>query len=282
MGDDKVYQPPKGFWLNPTDYSQQLYGAISREANWSVGQWNIPEDLPAFRGNISTNRWATVRWIDDGQRYQLAQDGTTISCNKRYPSGRKLANEFDLFVGPNNANTPRFPQALIDNDKVLSRIRRATARIRLEIRRADAVDEICPVTRSSFLYAVVLTNRKHKQVLFYQIRLSVLEGTRGTLTRSLMPAWFFAGVNGQSGATGQWGFGDNVTSYAQPWASKGNPQAYSLDLLPRLRQIINLGAAQGLDQSLDDWRLTGTYHGQAAWGHVRNDAIWDGFALEAE
>ena len=42
---------------------------------------------------------------------------------------------------------------------------------------------------------------------------------RGMQVNSLPPAWFFSGMNVQAGTQGQWGFGDNVSVYSEPWAT---------------------------------------------------------------
>ncbi len=270
-----VYAPPAGFWIDPSDHSQALYGPSHPSANWNVAQWDIPQDLPPFDATgVSANRWARVAWLQNGQ-FELAQDGSGMPCNRDYRSGRTLASEFDLLAQPNNHNTPRFPQAALAADLRLADLAGIDGAITLSIRQARILDESCPATQGDFVYAVVLSNIVRHQLLFYQLRLALANEAKA------VTGWFFRGANIQSGQGGQWGYGDNVTQYGQPWARAGVTQPYRFPLLPHLAAIIQRGEDTGIDGDLSHWRLTGTYVGQAIWGHVRSDALWSGFALKA-
>jgi len=278
-----VYSSVAGLWLSPSNHLPKLYGPTSAMANWSIEQWDIPQDLPIFdKSGVSQNNWAKVAWLGNG-RYELSQDAATLQCEKTFPSGKHLADEFDLFVAPNNQRVSRFPQAGLDNRESISNLRSIRARISLEVMEARTAGQHCPVDTSVMMYAVVLRDFKMRQVFFYQLRLGYFRGIQ-TIVRTDAPApeWFFTGNNTQSGQVGTWGFGDNITVYSQPWASVGKEQSYSVDLLPHLNMLIRQGARYGLDQNLEDWQLTGTYHGQAATGHVVNRALWSEFALVAQ
>jgi hypothetical protein len=245
-----------------------------------VAQWNIPEDLPPFdAARVSRNRWARVTWLG-ASRYELAQDASILSCEKLYPSGRQLVTEFDLLASPNNRRVSGVPQATTMPGPDLAHAAQVKADIRLDIRDAQAADTACRVTQTIFLFALVLTNVTQRQTIFYQIRLGLARpATAFAKAHPPESAWFFTGTNIQAGGTGQFGFGDNVTSLGQSWTEPGQQQTYHLDLLGRLRWLIARGSQHGLDQDLSHWHLTGTYHGQAVMGHMRNDAIWSDFSL---
>ena len=277
----EIYQPPLGFWIAPSNHDNTLYAPTSSSANWHVSQWSIPQDLPGFNAQgVAQNQSARVAWLGAG-RYELSQDGSSLPCYKVFPSGRRLPDEFDLFTTPNNIDVPGYPQAAgagagISLDAVTS----LDASITLDVTRADEVDASCPITRTAFLLAVVLSNPVSRQTLFLQIQLGTIRFDNPN--SEITTGWFFKGRNNQSGGVGAWGYNDNVTSYGQPWASVGGAETYRLDLLPRLRGIIADGEDSGLDQDLSHWRVAGTYHGQSVWGHVRNDVIWSGFSLATE
>jgi hypothetical protein len=275
-----VYVPPNGFWNMPNLKRSQLYGPTRPDANWAIAAWSIPEDLPAFdRSGVAQNQWARVAWLGGG-RYELSQNGAELPCLRTFPSGRSLVNEFDLFASPINKNEPNFPQAVADNHEALAGLSAIDAGIQLTIEQAEQVDQACSKSQSTFMFAVVLSNKTMKQFLFYQLRLAQFSGGGGGLrSGEARPAWYFTGNNLQSGASGQWGYGDNITSFGQPWARTGVQQRYDVDLLPRLRDLIQDGARYGLDQDLGHWQVTGTYHGQNVTGHIRNKALWSDFSL---
>jgi hypothetical protein len=192
-------------------------------------------------------------------------------------------DEFDLLAGPNNARVRHFPQAANDVSLNLAQTSRVGMDISLDIKRAEVVDAACKVSQTIFTAAVVITNVPSHQTLFYQLRLGLVRApSKGGAATRLAPNWFFTGTNTQAGVTGQFGFGDNVTSYGQTWTEVGSPHVYHVDMLPRIKWLIAQGARYGLDQDLSHWRVTGTYHGQGIMGHVRNDAVWGQFALNLE
>ena len=98
----------------------------------------------------------------------------------------------------------------------------------------------------------------------------------------LPPAWFFTGTNGQAGTPRQFGYGDRVwSSYGQHKAIQNNLTEFSLDVLPRLKRLISTGARYGMDQDLSDWRVSGFYFGQSAFGHVEYGSAWSHLSLRA-
>jgi hypothetical protein len=277
-----IYPQPKGFWLAPSNHGKTMYGRTDGAANWNVAQWDVPEDLTQFdKAGVAQNRFSRVVWYANGH-YELAQNSDLVPCVKRFPSGRSLVNEVDLVVAPNNANYPDYPQAVGSNKEQLSDLAQVDASITLQVKQANAIDIACNVSATTFTYAVVLTNTSAHEIVFYQLRLAQFTlDANGIREGAAKPGWFFTGNNSQSGAAGQWGFGDNITSLGQPWAMIGKAQTYHVDLLPRLVWLLHQGGPLGLDQNLSHWRLTGTYHGQNTMGHMVNDAVWSGFSLTA-
>jgi hypothetical protein len=62
-------------------------------------------------------------------------------------------------------------------------------------------------------------------------------------------------------------------------AAPGMKLHAALNLLPRLRAIIAQGRRYGMDQDLSHWQVSGSYHGQNAFGHVVASSRWSGFSL---
>ena len=274
-----VYTPPDGFWLRPSDHSGRLYGPSNTNATWYVGQWDIPKDLPSFVNGLTGNEYASVA-IGRGT-YSLRQTTQLLPCDKVFNSGRSLPDEFDLFVAPNNINTPGYPQAhrLLGPD-----LATATAiihQIGVEVGSAKLLDNVCPTTQATLLTAVVLTNKNSQQTFFYQLRLGITKAVSSGVDQELPPArWFFTGKNIQSGGSRQFGFGDNISSFGfLPVRQVGSLNTFKIDILPRLKVLLAQGEKFGLDQNLAHWQVTGTYHGQNAFGHVEFSSTWTAFDL---
>jgi len=282
---EAIYNPPTGFWIAPNNFGHDYYGSTSPSANWHIAQWDIPQGLPPFgdRG-ITFNRWARVAWLGGGS-YELSQDGSTapdgsaLPCEKVFPTGRRLPDEFDLLAESNNSNARGFPLAVGSVDFTLASVSRLETSITLQINQAYAADDACSISQTSFVDVVVLSDRALKQTLFFTVRLGFFRFSGAPA--SLRPAWFFKGNNIQFGGARTWGFDDNTDSFNQPLASIGTAQHYQFDLLPRILSVISDGAQYGLDQDLTHWRFSGTYHGQNIWGHVKNDAVWSDYSLSA-
>jgi len=259
--EQPVYAPATGFWLLRSDDSKQLYGPTSPEANWKIAQWDIPVDLPPFAGGASENAFARV--VFAGTRgYVLEQTTQKLPCDRKYPSGRTLVNEFDLFASPNSQSDAGYPSAALHNQASLASLHHVHHEIGLDLLALSVIDGDCPITQVGFLTALVLTDPKARQTLFYQLRLAVLRYRDGVAaTKMNTPAWFFGGENLQNGGRGQYGFGDNVEALGAADAKPGSAVTYRLELLPRLVEVIAKGRDKGLDQDLSNWILSGTYHG---------------------
>jgi hypothetical protein len=277
-----VYDPPHGFWLIPSDYSKRLYGPSADTANWAVAQWDIPRDLPPFHDGVAENEFAQVTINPDGS-YTLAQNGSALPCEKDFRSGHRLVDEFDLLVQPVNRNFPGYPQASKNVSSSLSLLRHIYYHITATLLGTHVLDTACRVTQVGYSAGVVLTNPRSRQTLFYNLRLAVMQ-SRGNqqFWRLPPPMWPFAGENPQSGGQGQFGYGDNITSYGGQPLEPGVQTSYSLDLLPRLTNVLRTGAERGIDQDLSHWILSGTHHGGAIWGHVRSATQWTNYSMTLE
>src|SRR5262249_30896441 len=146
---------------------------------------------------------------------------------------------FDLFATPINQNFPRFPQAPRNVGLSLSSLQNITHKISVQPNVVATTDNNCKTTRSALLTAVVLTNSKEHQTFFYQVRLGSYQSENG-LQASGMPraAWFFKGSNLQSGGSRQYGYGDNITFFGQTPATLNSTSNFSIELLPRLKELI--------------------------------------------
>lgn len=281
----ELLPPGRGFALYApvaeAGHSPQLYGATSPTPDWAFAQWDIPERLPPFRDGLSRNRFASVRLTPDGG-YRLTQTTGALPCSKRFTSGRDLPDEFDLFA---QALHPLAMTVGVKPGREPSLAAAQTVRhsLAVEIDEGRALDRGCQHTMANVLTAIVLANPTANQTLFYQIYMGrfVARADQARLV-SIRPApsWFRTGRSGQSGATGSFGYDDNIwSSYGLPPAAPGATTRLAADVLPRLRAVIADGRRYGLDQDLSHWRVTGSYHGQNAFGHVTFSSAWSGFAL---
>jgi hypothetical protein len=276
-----LFKPPSGVWLAPSDRSGQLYGPTSPAANWTVGQWNIPQDLPPFKNGFSANDDASVRHETSGS-FLLSQDGDTLSCTKSYGTGLSDVHEFDLFLQPINANMPKFPRADIGPPVTLGAAQSIFEEINVQPTFVYFDNFQCPVTRFTMQAAVVLVNTSRHQVIFYQLRL----GSTGRGTSSLgtlsPPFWYSKGLDKRSGQKGSFGYDDNITSYNEQPVSIGVESHYRLDLLARLKSVIIEGEKYGLDQVYGDWVIRGAYEGDIVWGHTRASSRWSPFSIDVQ
>jgi hypothetical protein len=280
-----LFTPPAEFWLRPgtgVTTAGDFYGPTSPFAKWSVSQWNTPENLPPFKDDDTRNGFAHVH-LDPDHSYTLEQDGQALSCDRNYATGFKDVHEFDLFVSPNNAQKPQYPQAVTGASAEIGSMKHLFHRITLKPLLVKVLDTACPVTRTIFVTSVTLGDPSAKQTLFYQLRLGIVEAHNGgTATILPQPFWFAKGHDQRSGLHGYYGYDDSITSYGDAAARVSATSAFSLDLLPRLTAIVHEGAASGMDQDLSHWFVRGTYHGEVIWGHIHSRTHWSGFALAAQ
>jgi hypothetical protein len=283
-GDDRsrpLIEGPRGFWITPSDYSGKLYGSSSPVANWSVVQWGIPADLPSFRGRLTENEFARVELLPQ-RGYVLEQNGRGLPCDKPFRSGRTLVNEFDLFMQPNTADNPAQPAAIRRPERSLASFQKIYYSVKAGIIEVELIDSDCKTTQLAVDAAIVLHDKWKKQTLFYQLRLGSLRSENGRLFQTELPAaWFFTGENLQTGHANEFGYDDNVATFGKEPLKPGTARNYRFDLLPRLAALIQVGAEFGADQDLAHWAVSGAYHGEIIWGHLRARTSWSGFSLTA-
>ena len=236
---------------------------------------------PPFNGNnISENSVQRVELKEDAS-YFLSQTTDSQPCRWKYATGEEHVKETDLFVSPNNKrNAKDFPQSAINDSAKLSTMRHIFHHIQLKPRAYRSEGLRCKTSQAAFITAIVLTNPTSKQTFFYQIRLGVYRGgSVAGLHDVFPPAWFFSGTNVQNGLLGQYGFGDNVTTFDYSFAEGGRWNAYRLDVFHLIKALIMQGARHGMDQDLSNWVLSGTYHGLIAMGDISIAGEWRGFVL---
>jgi hypothetical protein len=284
----ELFAPVSGILIFPSRKSDKnakikLYGATSPAANWTIGQWDIPQDLPPFSNNVTQNNYASVHYNNVG-RFTLQQNAESLPCTIVFPSGKRAADEFDLFVGSIPLYETSYPRTLNGEREPLSRLSHVFETATVRPTTIHIADAACPVTRAVIGTGIVVTDLKMRQTFFYQISFSIYQADQRKLTLAqLQPAWFFTGTNTQAGAPNQFGYGDRVwSSYGVSPATQNNATTFKLDILPRLKQLISQGARYGMDQNLANWAITGLYYGQSAFGHVSYGSAWSGLSLRAD
>ena len=276
----EVIRQPSGFWLMPSNHSMHLYGPTRPDANWNVAQWDIQQDLPPFLNGKTSNEFASVE-VDHEGSYRLTQTPNRTPCERRFPSGKRLVNEFDLFVAPNSAETLDAPHAPSFNQN-LADMHSLDLSLDVDLIDAHIIDDKCGITQAAIIMAIVLTNKQKRETFFYQLRLGVLKLDHDLLRNvQQQPNWFSKGGNVQTGKKGQFGLGDNISNFSQSSLTVGKSISLNIDLLPRLRAVLSEGKSFGMDQNLHDWFVTGTYHGTNAFGHMVVSTRWQNFRLTA-
>ncbi len=277
----ELFPHPNGlaiFQKGGTQAPAKLYGT-EEQANWVITQWDIPKELPPLKDNRTNNEYASVIYNPPGS-FTLSQDGTFLPCEKKFPSGRKLADEFDLGIGP-------LPRAIASTKVAripLSQLTSVLLSTTFQVNHSNFVAGGCKVTQSNAGAGFVLTNLISKQAFFYQISFASFRDQNGKMEPiNLKPNWFFTGNNTQSGKHNQFGYGDRIwSSYGISQALPGNPLDIKINILPKIKERIRSGARFGVDQDLSHWAITGEYYGQAIWGHTQLSTTWKNISLVAQ
>jgi len=253
-----LFDPPNGFYVAPAPYDRSLYGPSNSQANWHATQWNTPfNNLPAFNNGKTQN--GSQRFIDNGNSWEIAQSGMHVACGK----------EFAAFAGTNKKNVyPAYPAAGQNSTLTLGNMEYLRHTIAVRPKYERVVNDRCAITQGGDLTAVIFKNTVNNNTFFYQLRLRTVENTRHGIN------WW--PWNGPS-----WGFGDTLSSYGETPAVLGKRKFFDLDLLPRIKEIITT-TNKGLDKNLDNWVVSGSYHGSHLWGSIITTAVWDSFSLSAE
>jgi hypothetical protein len=283
-----MFADPTGLWIvpskkGPNQVENKLYGPTSPAANWTVSQWDIPEDLPSFSNNSSQNQYASVLLNSDNS-FRIMQNASLLPCQKIFPSGKQLPDEFDLFLGPVSQAFPKYKQAFLGRRQPLSQLSHAFLNATLQPTLLHLSSADCPVTRAIAGVGVVLTNTATRQTFFYQLNFALYQANGHEMAAKLLqPGWFFTGTNTQAGKAKQFGYGDRVwSSFGVSPAPVNTATSFNLNLLPRIEQLLSEGSKYGMDQNLSNWAITGEYYGQSVFGHVEFGSKWSGLSLKTD
>ena len=249
-----IFDSPNGLWVAPSTYNGTLYGASNSAADWHVTQWNTPaNDLPKFLNNRVQN--ANQRAVVHPNFHEIAQTGVRVNCGL----------EFGAYVGTNKSNVYPAHTTAGTESVPLSQM----AELKHSFSLYPKFNYIhntnrCALNIGGHLTAVVFKNTSTNHVFFYQLRLSNY-GFTGS------PVWW----NGWNGPA--WGFGDELSAYNASAASNGNWNSYNIDILPRIKQLLNNQMGQ---QDFDNWVVSASYHGSHTWGDVTLTGYWKNVKLE--
>lgn len=265
-----------------------LYDATGHEAGWHIVQWDIPGGrLSPFSRSKSDGvevidsaaPEAAVRIVRGPRRQtiKLVQDGAVLPCTNKDGAPR----ESDLFFGPKDRSAPG-PNALRTGPIPLAKVRSLVlATIASVHYGTTAFPKGCSVNQGTAVAALVLNNpsRHPAQTLFYKISLNPPCGpgpsdrVRACLAGTRAAGFYFK--------RNPFGVDDWLPLLGQPFLAKGERREITIDLLPRLRQLIALGPEQ-MDHDPAHWVVDNVYAGQHIWGDFRLESTWERFQLLAE
>jgi hypothetical protein len=256
-----LFSAPNGLWVSPTTYNGTLYGPTATTSQWHVDQWGNPGDqLSPFVNGVATSSAENVTW--NGNSYTVQQYTPALSCIGSAPA------EFDSFI---EANTPGVypgypsggPLAIVP----LSTMKSLTLGVTITPQSYTVLDTSCQVIQTSGMVGYILTNTVDGTTLYYQLELW------GQYNRTNLPTkfWWATGPH-------EYGYTENLVPYGKAPAVVGTTSKYSLNTLPRILLMLSKAPA-GMDKNPANWYITGTYHGNATWGHVNLSTLWSGFTL---
>ncbi|MHB1305311.1 MAG: hypothetical protein ACYCZB_17915 [Acidiphilium sp.] len=273
------------------------YGATSAAPRWNIAQWGIPGEnavdggLPPFSRRqengatvLTTSSHGTSVKITrsaGNETVALSQNGAQLACLN--PSGNP--READLFIQTNGGAVNGVGRAGFlrsgNNAIMLGHMKHLYQTVTTSITtRLVPTPKGCAINQAGVLTALVLQDRfAHPvQTLFYQFSFSNLCGP-GTPARVRFcksppkrPGWFFR--------KNPFGVDDALPLVGQRLLQSGEARTIRLDLLPRLKTIIE-HAPPGMDRDLSHWTVTGSYIGQHIWGDVVLQSKWSGYRLIA-
>ncbi len=131
----------------------------------------------------------------------------------------------------------------------------------------EHVIENYDLNQGGFLTAVVFRNVDNGNTFFYQLELRPVNKS---------PSHYWWDWSGP-----KWGYSDTLLNYGKSIPLIGTRVFYSLDLLPRLKEVLQ-NASNGIDTDLSHWVSIGSYHGSHVWGNVRLTSVWDSFSLRTK
>jgi len=193
---------PRGYWIVSEDAST-LYGATGFHGNYKIAQWSIPEELPAFRDDITENNYMRVMWDKKLRTTTVTLRGNDLPCN----------DELDGFISP---------LAMVYSDS-LNKYKRI--RLRVSIKREDVFvgSFDCDTTQGGDIIGIILFNEKSKQKLFYQLRFSNIRMNPD------IRYWWRKGMQHPDGWV-SWGYRDQLSTYDEYVPSVGEWEVYELNI----------------------------------------------------
>ncbi|WP_298215405.1 hypothetical protein [Acidocella sp.] len=290
----KIYsvQSPTGYYILPGQMGKKgkPYGPTfpPEKANWNIGQWGTPLDLPSFNDqNVSANQWAKVIFSPSGLK--LSQNAQNFSCMRIYPSGRKMAAEWALFEGPNNQAYKDLPRAMPSANLALSDLEQVRLHVTISLDTLKLTDHLCSINKAFIVEGFVLVNTFSHQTLFYSVGTFLL-GSGNTLSsyQIVRPAnedrthggiTYFKGENMETGAKHVFGYSVPISeAFGAPELEVGKTITYNLNVLPSLIKTIR--SINNLDQNLDHWTLRSFFQGQTIAGHIIITSTWQNTKLD--
>jgi len=246
-------------WLIDPDTGQH-YGQVGYyppDSRWHIAQWGILNRLPAKtkrygKGWKTQNKDGSVSYLPSpsgGYVVDFKQD----SRNPNYGS-----TEFDLFLEPNHFIYPTLPQNLMhyDNQPSLGSLTAVLMKAWQMIvyawhgERGSLMTGIPGSDLASTLLAVAMINpyTSPQQILFYQV---ITYDSRGLVFNK---DWFDNGTWDEPYMT--YGVDDSVQNYGMQALTIGNERRYNLNIIDRLKQVVQEGPAS-LDKDLHHWKVAG-------------------------
>lgn len=263
LAAEQLFDSPRGFWVSPKTYNGTLIGPTSADANWHFTQWNSPSPMKGFVTDCLGEQCRSVssnqRGVFTGGSWDIAQHGQNLTCGK----------EFAAFAQANStasANYPGYPSGRRDVSPALADLEFLHHTIAIQPIYQAVIHNDCALTQGGDISAIVFKNTVNNHTFFYQIKLTAI---------NFVPraAWWQTGFEGPS-----WGYGDVLANYGETEAVLKERKYYALDVLPKVSALLESGRA-GIDSDLNNWVVSGVYHGSHVWGGVANTARWDSFSL---
>jgi hypothetical protein len=269
------------------------YATSGGTPNWHIVAWDIPGGkLPPFverkvgETTVFSSRAAEAavefeRSPDGRVSYRLSQDGSALPCeDKQQPF------ESDLFAAPNDADTkpPEGPGLFFpaQGKLFLSSLARLTAAATVTINSGrSTLTKGCGVSQGTVLISVILSNAVSHQTLFYRVDLTSACGPQPTARTELCARSISYPRAVYYFRTNPFGVQDPLPMFGQRWVGNNERRTVSLDLLPRLIELIKHGPPN-MDHDPGQWYVGHYYNGQHIWGDLTMSSQWEDIKFSAE
>jgi len=279
----ELLQPigPSVFILDPSYPLSSTYngaaGYVTGAPGWVVPQWNIPQSLIAASGSSSgwsiANQYARVQYypqIDGGQNvYELAQAQDNVS--------RPCGTERDLFLQATYGGIPGTSIGYTKSDP-LSQLGSLHVGVGLSVP-WDQNNFRCPLNYGQFVHSLILKSTTGQQI-FYQINLGRSQDP-GQLTNV---QWCPDYEIGSNAGTQDYCLDDDVRNFGGIWVAPYTNVLNSIDVLPRILQILKAGHSKpngiALDQDPSHWTTDQVYVGDIVQGDYVSTTRWYGLSLK--